>query len=378
MTEANRLQGAPLVIVELDAGLVVTAWNDQAAQVFAVASAAAVGRSVVELLPSSDGADGWRARLAATGGPHLWSIARADAAAIELEAWTQVTPGDDGQPQRFTIYGHDVTAREQKAHRQRLESSLLAAMKQNLDLVVWAIDRNGTFIYQSGKGLAAASLVEDQFVGMNMFELYTSGGGSSAIEQAIKSGQPHYSPPELQHGVYWESWYVPADPKIGSDAWVIGVTLNVSEAKRREAELLSQIELIEKQQEVIRGLSTPIIEVWDGVLTLPIVGLVDSVRTAEIMDNLLQSVTRTRARFAVLDLTGVEVVDTGTASHLIGLIRAIRLLGAEGVLTGISPDIAQTIVALGVDLSHIAVFAKLRDALKYSIARMSAVRKAKG
>ena len=110
------------------------------------------------------------------------------------------------------------------------------------------------------------------------------------------------------------------------------------------------------------------------MLTLPIVGLVDSARTAELMDDLLQAVARTRARFAILDLTGVQVVDTGTASHLLGLIRAIGLLGAEGVLTGISPVVAQTIVALGVDLSHVAVFARLRDALGHCITKMNARR----
>nr|WP_263429406.1 STAS domain-containing protein [Nannocystis pusilla] len=128
-----------------------------------------------------------------------------------------------------------------------------------------------------------------------------------------------------------------------------------------------KLELIERQQEVIRELATPIIEVWDGVLTMPIVGLIDTARTAEIMESLLQAVTQTRARFAILDLTGVEVVDTGTASHLIRMIQAIRLLGTEGILTGIHPTIAQTIVALGVDLSHVAVYAKLRDALKHCI-----------
>ena len=123
---------------------------------------------------------------------------------------------------------------------------------------------------------------------------------------------------------------------------------------------------------MIRELSTPVIEVWDGILTLPIVGLVDSVRTAEIMDNLLQTVVRTGSRFAILDLTGVQVVDTHTASHLIGLIQAIRLLGAEGLFTGIHPNIAETIVAIDIDLTHVRVFAKLRDALKHCIAQMNA------
>ncbi|MFY0535678.1 STAS domain-containing protein [Nannocystis pusilla] len=148
---------------------------------------------------------------------------------------------------------------------------------------------------------------------------------------------------------------------------LVGVTIDVSDATRAENELRGKVELIERQQEVIRVLATPIIEVWDGVLTMPIVGLIDTARTAEIMDSLLQAVTQTRARYAILDLTGVEVVDTGTASHLIKMIQAIRLLGAEGILTGIHPSIAQTVVALGVDLSQVAVFAKLRDALKHCL-----------
>ncbi|MFY0541418.1 STAS domain-containing protein [Nannocystis pusilla] len=139
----------------------------------------------------------------------------------------------------------------------------------------------------------------------------------------------------------------------------------------------AKLDLIERQQEVIRQLSTPIIEVWDGVITLPIVGLVDTVRTAEIMDNLLQAVTRTRARFAILDLTGVEVVDTGTASHLIRMIQAIRLLGAEGILTGIHPTIAQTIVSLGVDLTRVAVFGKLRDALVFCLGKLGKLSRVK-
>jgi len=144
---------------------------------------------------------------------------------------------------------------------------------------------------------------------------------------------------------------------------MVSITFDVSEAKRREDELLTRLELIERQREVICELSMPIIEIWDGVLTLPLIGLVDSARTAEIMDDLPQTFTRIRARSVILDLTGVQAVDTSTASHLIGMIQAIRLL------TGIPPDIAETIVTIGVDLAHVRVFAKLRDALKFCLAR---------
>ncbi|HSO00684.1 MAG TPA: STAS domain-containing protein, partial [Candidatus Nanopelagicales bacterium] len=129
--------------------------------------------------------------------------------------------------------------------------------------------------------------------------------------------------------------------------------------------------IIERQQEVIRNLETPILQVWDRVLTLPMIGVVDSRRAARVMDDLLAAVVRGRARFALLDLTGVDIVDTSTANHLIGMIRAVRLLGAEGIITGIRPDVAQTIVSLGVDLSSIVTVATLRDGLSLAIKRMS-------
>ena len=155
---------------------------------------------------------------------------------------------------------------------------------------------------------------------------------------------------------------------------MIGVTLDKSDMKRATKELEARLELIERQQEVIRNLETPIIQVWDRVVTLPMVGIVDSRRAARVMDDLLAAVVRTQASFAILDLTGVDTVDTATAGHLFGLIRAIRLLGAEGIITGIRPTVAQTMVTLGLDLTHLSTCANLREGLKLCIRRMSAAK----
>jgi rsbT co-antagonist protein RsbR len=152
---------------------------------------------------------------------------------------------------------------------------------------------------------------------------------------------------------------------------VVGVTLDISDTKRVEEELRAKLDLIERQQRVIRALSTPIIQVWDSVLTLPMVGVIDSARAAEIMQSLLNEVVRTRARYAILDMTGVDAIDTATASHLLSLIRAIQLLGAEGIVTGLQPSIAHTIVGLGLDLSDILTLATLREGLKLCMRKMS-------
>lgn len=130
-----------------------------------------------------------------------------------------------------------------------------------------------------------------------------------------------------------------------------------------------KVETIEKQARVIHELEAPIIEVWGKVLALPLLGVVDSRRAAGVMDRLLTAIVETQAEFAILDLTGVDVVDTGTANHIWSIIRAARLLGAEGIITGIRPTVATTMVNLGVDLSSVVTRARLRDGLSYCMQR---------
>lgn len=131
---------------------------------------------------------------------------------------------------------------------------------------------------------------------------------------------------------------------------------------RRELE--DKLATIERQQAAIRELSTPIMEVWDGILCLPIVGIMDTGRSADMTDALLRAVVSTRARGAIIDITGIEVMDTGTADHFIRMAKAVRLLGAECVLTGMNPQIAQTVVHMGVDMEGVTTHRSLRDALQ--------------
>lgn len=135
-----------------------------------------------------------------------------------------------------------------------------------------------------------------------------------------------------------------------------------SAAFRRELE--SHLEVIEKQRAAIDELSTPIIELWEGVLCLPIVGVMDTVRSTEMTGALLGAIVSKQARYAIIDITGIEVMDTRTVDHFLRMAKAVRLLGAECALTGINPHIAQTVVHMGLDLSDIVTHRSLRDALK--------------
>jgi len=134
-----------------------------------------------------------------------------------------------------------------------------------------------------------------------------------------------------------------------------------------QRDLEAKLDTIEQQRSAIRELSTPVIEVWDGVLCLPVVGVMDTVRSAEMTEALLHAVTERKAGFSIIDVTGIEVMDSRTTDHFIRMARAVKLLGAECVLAGISPNIAQTIVHMGVDLGGISTFRSLREALQHHV-----------
>lgn len=138
-------------------------------------------------------------------------------------------------------------------------------------------------------------------------------------------------------------------------------------AENANRELEAKLETIEMQQAAIRELSTPIIEVWTGVLCLPVVGVVDSQRSAEMTETLLEMIVNKQARTAIVDITGIDVMDTKTADHFIKMARAVRLLGAECVISGINPGIAQTLTHIGVDLTGVRTMRNLRDALQFHL-----------
>ena len=129
-------------------------------------------------------------------------------------------------------------------------------------------------------------------------------------------------------------------------------------------------EVILRQTDEITEISTPVIRVWDGILALPIIGTLDSARTQVVMENLLQEIVATGSSIAILDISGVPAVDSLVAQHLIKTVSATRLMGAECVISGIRPEIAQTVVHLGIDLSNIITKASLASALLYAFSTL--------
>ncbi|MBL0745853.1 STAS domain-containing protein [Chryseolinea lacunae] len=138
-------------------------------------------------------------------------------------------------------------------------------------------------------------------------------------------------------------------------------------------------EVILRQTDEITEISTPVIQIWDGILALPIIGTLDSARTQVVMENLLQKIVETGSSIAILDISGVPAVDSLVAQHLIKTVSATRLMGAECIISGIRPEIAQTVVHLGIDLSGVITKASLASALKtaFGILQLQVTRKQK-
>lgn len=132
----------------------------------------------------------------------------------------------------------------------------------------------------------------------------------------------------------------------------------------------SRQQIIERQQQELLDLTTPVVKLWDSIVALPLIGTLDSERTQVVMESLLDSIVENEAAIAIIDITGVPTVDTLVAQHLLKTVAAARLMGAECIISGIRPQIAQTIVHLGVDLGDVVTKATLAEALKIALRRV--------
>lgn len=157
--------------------------------------------------------------------------------------------------------------------------------------------------------------------------------------------------------------------ELAAQTWAVSELLDGLGMHTIKTYQKSREEVINRQQEELLELSTPVVKLWDGVLALPMIGTLDSQRTQVVMESLLQRIVETGAEIAIIDITGVPTVDTLVAQHLLKTVTAIRLMGADAIISGVRPQIAQTIVHLGLDLQGIVTKANLADALSLALKR---------
>lgn len=166
-----------------------------------------------------------------------------------------------------------------------------------------------------------------------------------------------------------ELWSAEADKAMATPL-LLNTALDSVRLLAMETALNSGADVIAAQRQELMELSTPVVKLWNGVLAVPLIGTLDSVRSQIAMENLLQAIVDERAQVAILDITGVPTVDTLVAQHLLKTAMAARLMGAECVISGIRPQIAHTMVQLGIDLGEVATRATLADALSHALNRV--------
>ncbi|WP_459720763.1 STAS domain-containing protein, partial [Paraburkholderia sp. 2C] len=166
--------------------------------------------------------------------------------------------------------------------------------------------------------------------------------------------------------------------ELAETSWALNLLLDALGLYTTEVFQRSREAIILRQQEELLELSTPVVQLWEGILALPLIGTLDSARTQVVMESLLQKIVETGASIAIIDITGVPTVDTLVAQHLLKTVAAARLMGADCIISGIRPQIAQTIVHLGVDLTNVTTKSTLADAFIVALQRTGSSIAARG
>jgi rsbT co-antagonist protein RsbR len=331
-----------------------------------------VGKNCLEMWK---GTSGYGDMVRALAGEEIHTVTSVPG--IDVEVWYLPVRGVDGRPNGSVGFVIDQTPQREAERALREKLAVIEKQNTTLDmlsgvlsrapLILWSTDETGKVVTSEGRGLELLGFRPNDLVGLNALEMWKEQPDvTNAIVRAMggEDGRATTSPAP---GLYFDNWFMPLRGSDSSLQGAIGLAIDASERVRSERELREKLDLIERQSATIRALATPIIKVWDEILCLPVIGTVDSARTADMMQALMEAIVREQAQFAIVDLTGVEVVDTSTADHLIQLFRAARVLGVEGVLCGIRPAVAQTVVTLGLDLGTVKTMRSLRDALRWCI-----------
>jgi rsbT co-antagonist protein RsbR len=286
----------------------------------------------------------------------------------------------------------DASIPMDEAGRQQihdLETALEAAHKK-LDLYQSVLDSIPNAIYTTGVN-GQIMLVNQAFVGWmgrsadtiigqdqrDLFPPDRVAAWKTESDAVISSRQPittEETAPGENGPVAFLSQRAPLFDQQGQVYAIAGMATDISELRRAQREReMYQEQVIQIQQVALRELSTPLIPIVDGVVVMPLIGSLDSNRAQQVLETLLSGVVNNRATTVIMDVTGLPVVDTQVASVLLGAAQTVKLLGAEVILTGISPEVAQTLIGIGTDLSSMKTPGTLQNGIAYALKNRSLV-----
>ncbi len=354
-------------MIEIDLRGKVTAWNRMAEQMFGWTEAEIVGHHFAVLVPDKARAQVDEVFAALRSGTSRSSRnlnVRQDGAVITCEWWN--TPLRDEQEQVEAIYCEvrDVTADEQ----QRQRHTFMQALADRSPLGIFAKRVDGRYLYANVEFARSIGRTPAEIIGEDDFAIFHPDiammlrrHDADVIDAGIPLTREDAGVGPDSGRAYW-SLKFPLRDRSGELLAICGIIHDITslrEGERERAELQQQI--IDSQRQTLDELSSPLLPVADGVLVMPLVGTIDDTRSRQIMEALLTGVVEQRARTVILDVTGVRSLDSHAAEALVGAAQAARLLGARAILTGIRPEVADTLVALGVDLRGLITLGDLRS-----------------
>jgi rsbT co-antagonist protein RsbR len=250
-----------------------------------------------------------------------------------------------------------------------LNQALAVAVLEQIPTPVMAVDTDMKIVFLNAAGRGFLRLPWKEIEGRHCYDLMKSAHCNTPecrMHQAIETGVSQTARNEVApHGRVVPIEYTATPLKNGEGAVIGGVeyVLDITERVRSERKMLEQSRTIEE-------ISTPAIRLWDGIVVLPVVGVVDSMRAKQMMDAMLSKITETSAKIIILDIQGVAAMDTAVANHLIKITKATRLMGCRCIISGISAAVAQTLVQLGIDLGEVTTNSTLKDALSDGLAQL--------
>lgn len=309
-------------------------------------------------IPSDAGISSTTASTGADGDPRDLELAALRTRIAELEHSQHLTHTKD--------HPGDVNLRQQL--------KLLKDILDNSTPVIFVRDVSGRYILVNRRYETLFHAPAEQILGKTDFDLFPKELAEKfyANDMEVIAGGV---PVELEEVVPLEDGphtYItlkfPVRDLDGTLYAICGIATDITERKRSEQQHAAlQQQIIQTQQAMVRELSTPLIPLAEGVLVMPLIGTIDSLRAQQIMRTLLEGIAEQRARVAILDITAVKVVDTQVANALVQAAQAARLLGAEVVLTGIGAEVAQTLVHLGANLSGMVTLSNLQNGIAYAL-----------
>jgi rsbT co-antagonist protein RsbR len=256
-----------------------------------------------------------------------------------------------------------------KALRQ--SQHLLNAVLENSSSVIYVKDTLGRYILINRRAEQLLRRSRVEILGRSDAELFPTDSAESASQRdraIISRGEPEDYDEQVRDADGTVRDFLttkfPLTDASGAVTGVCGISTEITERKRAAEERAAlQQQVIEAQRAALRELSTPLIPLAAGVLAMPLIGTIDAARAAQILDTLLDGVAAQRARVAILDITGVKLVDAQVASALLNAARAVRLLGAHVILTGIRAEVAQALVHIGADLGDLTTRSTLQSGI---------------